>query len=162
LLAASASLPLALLLRVGTEHLPDYSTFLSYGTPLFCAIAAGVFPHCGLYQGLWRYVSLPDLAAIVKGATISVLLFVVLAFIFERVQELPRSVPVIQVLCLITLLGASRFLRRALLEAHLAVDPGDRSHPRRHPDRRRRRRRLVTTFGARRRSIIHTGGILFC
>jgi FlaA1/EpsC-like NDP-sugar epimerase len=114
LLVASVSLPAALVLRVGTEHVPDYFDFLSYGTPLFCVIAAGVFPRCGLYKGLWRYASLADLAAIVKGAVISVLLFVVLVFVFERVEGLPRSVPVIQVLCLILLLGGSRFLRRAL------------------------------------------------
>src|SRR5512132_2711489 len=92
LFVASVSLPAALVLRVGTEHLPDYFNFLSYGTPLFCAIAAGVFPRCGLYKGLWRYASLADLTAIVKGAAISVLLFVVLVFIFERVEGLPRSV----------------------------------------------------------------------
>src|SRR5512132_4426691 len=108
LFVASVSLPAALVLRVGTEHVRDYFDFLSYGAPLFCAIAAGVFPHCGLYKGLWRYASLADLGAVVKGAAISVLLFVVLVFIFQGLEGLPRSVPVIQVLCLIVLLGASR------------------------------------------------------
>ena len=124
LFVASVSLPAALVLRVGTEHVPDYCDFLRYGTPLFCAITACVFLHCGLYKGLWRYASLADLTAIVKGAAISVLLFVVFVFIFGRLEGLPRSVPVIQMLCLIVLLGASRFLRRALRDWQMARSSG--------------------------------------
>src|SRR5690606_7196966 len=46
----------------------------------------------GLYQGLWRFASLPDLANLVRGALIGVLLIVAALFLLGRLPEVPRRV----------------------------------------------------------------------
>jgi FlaA1/EpsC-like NDP-sugar epimerase len=47
----------------------------------------------GLYRGVWRFASLPDLVRIVKAAVAGTVLVVVALFIMNRTELIPRSVP---------------------------------------------------------------------
>ena len=105
---AALSFGLALYLRIGDEvwHYEPRLTLL-YGLG-FTAIAALVFLVTGLYRGIWRYASLPDLFNIAKAVTLTVLIFLPVMFVFTRLEVLPRSMLPINWLVLVALLGAPR------------------------------------------------------
>jgi FlaA1/EpsC-like NDP-sugar epimerase len=105
---AGLSFALALYLRLGSEMLTrDTRLTLLYGIA-FTAIAAAVFLVTGLYRGIWRYASLPDLVNIARAATLTELIFLPVMFLFTRLDTLPRSFLLIDWLVLIALLGGPR------------------------------------------------------
>ncbi|MDH3318988.1 MAG: polysaccharide biosynthesis protein [Betaproteobacteria bacterium] len=87
--------------------------------PGVLAVHAVVFWLMGLYRGLWRYASLPDLQRIVVAVGIAALatptLFTLLAF----PAVIPRSVYLICPLLLVGAMGGSRLLYRAWKEGAL-------------------------------------------
>src|SRR5207244_6039359 len=105
---AALSFALALYLRVGDEMLTKEPRLtLLYGVS-FTVIAAVVFLVTGLYRGIWRYASLPDLFNIARAATLTELIFLPVMFAFTRLEQLPRSTLLIDWLVLIALLGGPR------------------------------------------------------
>ena len=105
---AAASFWLSLYLRVG-DGLFDYPGRLLLGYDLaFTAIAAATFWWTGLYRGIWRYASLPDLLALLRAVSIVMLVFFPLMFVVTRLVELPRSLIGINWLVLMALLGGPR------------------------------------------------------
>ncbi|TVR97250.1 MAG: polysaccharide biosynthesis protein [Rhodospirillales bacterium] len=131
LVAAALSFILALYLRVGDTiyfyfSLPD----LIIATAVFTVIAAGVFLLTGLYKGIWRYASIPDLMAIARAATLTIVAFLVVLFVWTRLEPMPRSVPLINWFVLMALLGGPRFLYRIRkdrrLERRQAAEAGHR------------------------------------
>src|SRR5579863_8437316 len=105
---AGLSFALALYLRVGDEMLGNEPRLtILYGVA-FTTIAAVIFLVTGLYRGVWRYASLPDLFNIARAATLTVLVFLPVMFLFTRLEALPRSFLLIDWLVLIALLGGPR------------------------------------------------------
>lgn len=72
-----------------------------------------VFFYFGLYKGLWRFASLPDLKRIIKAAIASVLLMLVIRVMLLPPGVIPRSVYLLDPILLIMLMGGSRFVYRA-------------------------------------------------
>ena len=116
---AAMSFPLSLYLRMGdaVEYLPD-RTFWQ-GTLIFTAIAVVVFLSSRLYRGIWRYASIDDLVALTKAATIIVLCFLPLMFLVTRLEQMPRSLPLINWFVLLAMLGGPRFLYRVFKDRRL-------------------------------------------
>jgi len=83
-----------------------------------------VFLLTDLYRGVWRYASLADMVAVARAATITVLLFVLVMFLWTRLEALPRSVPVINWLVLAALLGGPRFLYRTAKDRRMTKRQG--------------------------------------
>jgi FlaA1/EpsC-like NDP-sugar epimerase len=73
-----------------------------------------LFWFFGLYRGVWRFASLPDLMRIVKAVGWGTVLAVGALFVITRLEEVPRSVPVLYGVLLVVLLGGPRFLYRWL------------------------------------------------
>jgi len=113
LVMAAISLPLSLWLRVG-DRLPQFygAGGLAEITLLFVAVAAVVFLSMRLYRGVWRYASVNDLLHLVRAVTLVMLAFVPILFVLTRLEDYPRSLPVINWFVLVTLLGGPRFLYR--------------------------------------------------
>jgi FlaA1/EpsC-like NDP-sugar epimerase len=110
---AALSFLLSFYLRVG-DSIDAYSWKLIAGYDLsFAVIAAAVFWWTGLYRGIWRYASLPDMLALLRAVSIVMLLFFPAMFMLTRLDELPRSLPLINWLVLMALLGGPRFAYRA-------------------------------------------------
>ncbi len=66
---AALSFILSFYLRVG-NGIFDYPPSLIWGyDAAFAATAGAVFLWTGLYRGIWRYASLPDLLALLRAAT---------------------------------------------------------------------------------------------
>jgi len=117
---AAASFWLSLYLRIG-DALFDYPGRLLLGYDLaFTAIAAATFWWTGLYRGIWRYASLPDLLALLRAVSIVVLVFFPLMFVVTRLVDLPRSLVGINWLVLMALLGGPRFAYRLFKDRSLS------------------------------------------
>jgi FlaA1/EpsC-like NDP-sugar epimerase len=109
---AALSVVVSLYLRLGGDIL-DYKPPLMITYILsFAVIAGSVFLLTGLYRGIWRYASLPDLFNIARAATLTVAVFVPVMFVFTRLEALPRSTLLIDWFVLIALLGAPRLAYR--------------------------------------------------
>jgi FlaA1/EpsC-like NDP-sugar epimerase len=123
---AGLSFAVALYLRLGEEMLArEPGLTLLYGL-CFTAIAAAIFLVTGLYRGIWRYASLPDLFNIARAATLTELVFLPVIFVFTRLDTLPRSFLLIDWLVLIALLGGPRLLYRLYKDRGLdhLLEPG--------------------------------------
>lgn len=66
----------------------------------------------GLYRGLWRFASLPDLANLVRAALLGVLLIVVVLFLLGRLELMPRRVLFPYPMAVVLMLGMPRLLYR--------------------------------------------------
>ncbi len=86
---------------------------------LFALLTAGVFHFVGLNRGSWRYASVPDLLAILRGSALTVVIFTGVLFVLSRGDNLPRSVPPLTFLFTVMTLSGSRLTYRLLKEAGL-------------------------------------------
>lgn len=111
-LMAAVSLLLSFYLRLGDAVFLYRADILEFGIVAFLLISAVVFWISGLYRGVWRYASLTDLLAITRAVTIASLAFLVVMFLWVRLEEMPRSVLVINWFILMALLGGPRFIYR--------------------------------------------------
>lgn len=116
---AAVSFIIAFYVRLSDEKIDDAFPYIVKATPIFSLICLAVFIQMRLYRGLWRYASMRDLITIVKAVTLSVAIFAVLLFLFNRMEGFPRSVLFINWMVLLGLLGGSRFLYRAFRERNL-------------------------------------------
>ncbi|HTT08609.1 MAG TPA: polysaccharide biosynthesis protein, partial [Gammaproteobacteria bacterium] len=66
----------------------------------------------GLYRGLWRFASIPDLWNILRAVAAGSLCSLLLLFIFTRLEGVPRTTFVLYPVFLILLLGGPRLLYR--------------------------------------------------
>ena len=123
LVAAGLSLIVALYLRLGMQPFNNHPLSLLASLALFMIVAGITFHAFGMYRGVWRYASVPDLVAIVKAASLAILIFMPVIFLINRLDQIPRSVPVIQWLVLVMLLGGSRFVYRLVRNGQWARNP---------------------------------------
>lgn len=124
LCVAALSLVLAYYLRVGSDlYLKSYYwPVLVTGVPLFTLIAGLTFQFSGMYRGIWRYASVPDLIAITKASLVSIAIFVGILFVWTRLQNFPRSVAIIQLFLLVAGLGGPRILYRLWRDQRVGRD----------------------------------------
>lgn len=81
---------------------------------LLVLVAQGlVFWQVGLYRGVWRFASVPDLMNILKASMFGLLAILLVLFIYNRLGQAPRSVLVMYPLVLTLMLGAPRLLYRS-------------------------------------------------
>ena len=121
LLMTGVAFVVALYLRVGDLAFRDYGEALALGAPLMIAVSAVVFRLFGLYRGIWRYASMPDLAQLLRAVSAAVLIFLLAMFLLTRLQDLPRSVPLILWFVQLVLLGGPRFAYRLLKDRRLGL-----------------------------------------
>lgn len=78
----------------------------------------------GLYRGVWRFASLPDMVRIAKAVMFGALLTFLALFIWQRLQLVPRSAFVLYPLLLFVGLAGDRLLYRWLKDrrVNLAVE----------------------------------------
>lgn len=82
-------------------------------------LQAAIFHGFGLYRGIWRFASIPDLRRIALAAGTVGLAIPALLLMLQRLTEVPRSVLVLHPLLLVLIMGGSRFLYRAWKDGHL-------------------------------------------
>jgi len=109
---ATVSIVASLYLRLGNSILDYEPKLTAIYVAGFTLIAAGVFLLTGLYRGIWRFASLPDLFNITRAVSLTVVVFLPVMFVLTRLETFPRSVLLIDWFVLIALLGGPRLAYR--------------------------------------------------
>jgi len=104
---------LAWLARFNFESIaPPYWWANLLSLPVVVLVQGVVSWRFGLYNGLWRFASIPDLVNILRVALVGVLSVTLALFIVMRLQDIPRSLLLFYPLFLVFLLGGPRFAYR--------------------------------------------------
>ncbi len=83
----------------------------------------------GLYHGVWRFASTPDLKRIVKAVGMGALLVAAVYSMVKPFGVIPRSVLLLDPILLLLFMGASRFTYRAIKEYRLYGKTGAKGKP---------------------------------
>lgn len=105
------SLPLAGLLLHRTELIAMPNLLMLTGG--FAFFATFCFRLVGMYRGIWRYASISDLLNLARGVSLAVILFAPYTVLHATAQGDAYTIPVIQWLTLMLMLGGPRLLYRA-------------------------------------------------
>ncbi|SEF87721.1 polysaccharide biosynthesis protein [Nitrosomonas ureae] len=110
---------LAYLCRFNFE-IPEVSViFLLQTLPWIVLIQGGAFLWFGLYRGLWRYASLPDLKRIVVAVAVGSVAVTLMLWLFGLLRNVPGAVIMLAPLLLLLIMGGSRLIYRAWKERRL-------------------------------------------
>ncbi|MDP2809663.1 MAG: nucleoside-diphosphate sugar epimerase/dehydratase [Rhodocyclaceae bacterium] len=110
---------LAFLLRYNLEFSAGQWQVIGQTLPWVVAVQSAAFWRFGLYRGMWRFASLPDLKRILLAVGFSVLAVALVLFLVGRMENVPRSVLLLDPLLLVLIMGGSRFLYRSWKDGHL-------------------------------------------
>jgi FlaA1/EpsC-like NDP-sugar epimerase len=80
--------------------------------PLALCVQAVMSWRFGLYRGLWRFASLPDLWNIIRAAALGTVTIGIILVLINRLEGIPRSVLILYPFFLVFLLGGPRLLYR--------------------------------------------------
>lgn len=106
-------------LRFGILPNPPQLSLWSTEIALVLAAQGLVFWWVGLYRGLWRFASVPDLWNIFKACALGLFAIVLGLFLYNRLDLVSRTVLVLYPLVLMGLLGAPRLLYRAFKDSRM-------------------------------------------
>ena len=110
IVAAAAAWIIAFWLRFNLEVPPPYDAIMLESLIWVVPLQAAVFWLFGLYRGIWRYASVPDLKRIVFAVVIAVLSLSALLLMLRIAT--PRSVLIIDPVLLVMIMGGSRLAYR--------------------------------------------------
>ncbi len=115
-------------LRFNLDRIPEHhwdAALNSLATVVI--IQGGVFWYLGLYRGVWRFASVPDLLRIAKAIGVGVVICALAIFFTTRMQDVPRSVFPLYAILLLIFLGGPRLLYRWYKDRELYVATGKRA-----------------------------------
>ncbi len=102
--------------------LPEEYLSAALSTLLWVApLQAVLFWRFGLYRGMWRFASLPDLKRILKAVGVAAVAVPVVLVLFRVESVVPRSVLILDPLLLVLIMGGSRFTYRAWKDHRLSA-----------------------------------------
>ena len=110
---AAAVMAGVLLLRYRLERLAAPDHLISRSTLTFTAVCALVFPLFGLHRGMWRYTALNDVARVAGAVGTAVAATLPLLFVVNRLEDFPRSAPLVVAGVLLAVLAFDRALAQA-------------------------------------------------
>ncbi len=114
-------------LRFNLDEIPpEFLAGALLALPLVVLVQGSVFWLFGLYRGVWRFASLPDLLRIGKAVVAGTALTLVALFVFNRMGQVPRSVPPLFLGLQLLLLAGPRLLYRWLKDHRLNLRGGER------------------------------------
>ncbi|MFZ1539100.1 MAG: nucleoside-diphosphate sugar epimerase/dehydratase [Chromatiaceae bacterium] len=118
---------LAFWLRFNLGDIPDEQLNVALLALPILLVAQGTLNWLlGLYRGVWRFASLPDLIRISKAVLTGTGLTFFLLFVFNRLDAVPRSVPPLYLLLQLVLLAGPRLIYRWLKDHRLNLGDGQR------------------------------------
>lgn len=83
-----------------------------------------VFWWTGLYRGLWRFASMPDMWNILRACIVGAVAVAVTLFLYNRLEQVPRTVLAIYPFVLALLLGVPRLAYRYWKDSRLDLGGG--------------------------------------
>ena len=110
---------LSFLLRFNFEIPTNFYVHL-YETVFWVVLVQSiVFVLFGLYQGIWRFASIPDLKRIIKAVAVAAIAVGAMLLMINPAVVVPRTVLILDPMLLVLLMGGSRFAYRAWKEHKL-------------------------------------------
>lgn len=97
--------------------------FASLEFPVVLAVQGLIFAWTGLYKGVWRFASLPDLWNILRAVVLGAVAIYLALFVYNRLDGVPRSVLLLYPFVLAVCLGAPRLTYRLWKDSRLALFP---------------------------------------
>ena len=119
LVAVTLAWSLAYLLRFNFDIPHDFMQGMLETLLVLLPLHAVAFVAFGLYRGVWRFASMPDLHRIVRAVVFSVLVGLTLLYLSRLSAVVPRSVFLLHPILLLTFMAGSRFAYRAWKEHRL-------------------------------------------
>jgi len=119
LVVAALAWVVAYQLRFNFEIPGNFSQAMLKSLWLVVPLQGGIFAAFGLYRGIWRFTSIPDLRRIAMAACAVSIAIPAVLFMVHGLGEVPRSVMVLHPLLLVLMMGGSRFVYRAWKDGHL-------------------------------------------
>jgi FlaA1/EpsC-like NDP-sugar epimerase len=118
-IVAFAAWALSFLLRFNFEIPTNFYVHLYETVFWVMLVQIAVFVAFGLYQGMWRFASIPDLKRIIKAVVIAAIAVPAILLMVNPAVAVPRTVLILDPILLILIMGGSRFAYRALQEHRL-------------------------------------------
>ena len=106
-------------LRFNLDIPLEYGQNFLQTLPWVVVLQAVCFHGFGLYKGMWRYASLPDLKRIAMAVGLAALAVPVLVYMLQLARPVPRSVLIMDPVLLLLIMGGSRILYRGSKERRL-------------------------------------------
>ncbi len=104
----------ALWVRLDFESALSLSRNLWHFLVLFAFMNISLLKYMGLYLGIWRYASLHEILSIIKSVIISTLILLGLFFLIFRLENIPRSFPILLFLTSIITVVSPRVIYRII------------------------------------------------
>lgn len=107
-------------LRFNLDFPPEYLAAALSTVIWVLPLQAVFFGYFGLYRGIWRFASLPDLKRILKAVGTAAVATALVLVLFRVETVVPRSVLILDPILLVLLMGGSRFAYRAWKDQRFA------------------------------------------
>lgn len=102
-------------LRFNLDGIPPEPLVVAFNLlPTVMIVQTTAYWVVGLYRGIWRFASIPDLMRIFRAVLIGCIISLLVLFFATRLQGFPRAVFPIYAMLLVIFLGGSRFSVRWL------------------------------------------------
>lgn len=111
-LVSAFSFFFAFTLRLGEVPYFPYSNQFIFKTLLLSTVHSACFYLMGNYKGIWRFSSTPDLLRVIKGVSLAVPIGFLSLFLTGHLDNIPRSIFIIQWFLLLAGIGGGRFAYR--------------------------------------------------
>ena len=99
--------------RFNLSSIPEnYMNAMVAYFPIIIAIQVIMFWYFGLYRGVWRFASIPDLVRIAKAVALGAGFIAITLFLWTRMEGVPRSILPLYAVLLVIFVGGPRFLYR--------------------------------------------------
>ena len=118
---AALSFIVSLYLRLGAELFSWPKMDIFIGLIIFTSVATVVFISLRLDKIIWRYVSLGDMGKILRCVGLTLIIFIVCQFVYNRLDAFPRSFLVIEFFILTAMITSPRFLYRFLKDGEFGA-----------------------------------------
>ena len=103
--------------EIPAPYIKGFYYLIAFALP----VHAGFFWIFGLYRGIWRFASMPDLVRIIKAVLLSSLVMNLAGFVVFKLEGVPRTVLVLSPLLLIIGLMAPRLCYRLYKDKRLQL-----------------------------------------
>jgi FlaA1/EpsC-like NDP-sugar epimerase len=118
-LLAFLSLFIAIYLRIGEEFLEYSPEYMLKNMFVFSLVTTSILMWMQTHKAIWRYISMEDMVPLALAGVLANIIFFPLMLLMAQQESLPRSIPLINTLVLVVLLGLPRFIYRAAHERHV-------------------------------------------
>jgi FlaA1/EpsC-like NDP-sugar epimerase len=109
------------MLRFDCNLPSDYFKVFLKTLPFLILIKLSVFYYFGLFQGLWRYVSIYDLVQIIKANIVASVVFILSYVFIFGAYIIPRFILLDDFIICTSFIGGIRFLSRIIREQYHSV-----------------------------------------